>query len=79
MALLNEGNTVVAENPSYLGAFNAFRGFGAKFCGADVDDEGVDLEQLEQNLENDSSIKLLYAIPNYQNPTGKSWSQKNRQ
>lgn len=79
MALLNEGDTAVAENPSYLGAFNAFRGFGAKFCGVDVDDEGMDLKQLEENLEKDKTIKLIYVIPNYQNPTGKSWSQQRRQ
>ena len=78
MALLNDGDTAVAENPSYLGAFNAFRGFGAKFCGVDVDDQGMDLAQLEANLENDKSIKLIYVIPNYQNPTGKSWSLQRR-
>lgn len=78
MALLNEGDTVVAENPSYLGAFNAFRGFGAKFCGVDVDDEGLDLKQLKHALDTDESIKLIYVIPNYQNPTGKSWSQQRR-
>ena len=78
MALLNEGDTAVAENPSYLGAFNAFRGFGAKFCGVDVDDEGMDLAQLKENLDNDKSIKLIYVIPNYQNPTGKSWSMQRR-
>jgi 2-aminoadipate transaminase len=78
MTLLNSGDTVVAENPSYLGAFNAFRGFGAQFCGVDVDDEGMELAQLEENLKNDKSIKLIYVIPNYQNPTGKSWSEKRR-
>jgi len=78
MALLNEGDTVVAENPSYLGAFNEFRGFGAKFCGIDVDEHGMDLQQLEERLQNEKSIKLIYVIPNYQNPTGKSWSQQRR-
>lgn len=78
MTILNSGDTVVAENPSYLGAFNAFRGFGAKFCGVDVDDEGMELTQLEENLKKDKSIKLIYVIPNYQNPTGKSWSEKRR-
>ena len=66
MALLNEGDTAVAENPSYLGAFNAFRGFGAKFCGVDVDNEGIDLKQLGMSLEKDKTIKLIYVIPNYQ-------------
>lgn len=78
MTLLNDGDTVVAENPSYLGAFNAFRGFGAKFCGVDVDKDGMDLAQLKNNLDKDKSIKLIYVIPNYQNPTGKSWSEKRR-
>lgn len=78
MALLNEGDTVIAENPSYLGAFNAFRGFGAKFFGIDVDEEGMDLALLENKLDTDNSIKVIYVIPNYQNPTGKSWSQQRR-
>jgi 2-aminoadipate transaminase len=78
MTLIDEGDYVVAENPSYLGAFNACRAFGAKFCGVDVDDEGIDLEQLKAQLESNPKMKLLYVIPNYQNPTGKSWSEQRR-
>lgn len=78
MMLLEEGDIVVAENPSYLGGINACRPYGVSFIGVDTDDEGIDTELLDKILRENRKVKLLYVIPNFQNPTGKAWSLKRR-
>ena len=78
MMLLEEGDIVVAENPSYLGGINACRPYGVSFIGVDTDDEGIDTELLDKILRENQKVKLLYVIPNFQNPTGKAWSLKRR-
>lgn len=78
MALVNEGDIVLAENPTYLGAINACRPYGCSFMGVDTDDEGMDIEDLKKKLKENPQISLIYVIPNFQNPTGKSWSLERR-
>lgn len=79
LMFIDEGDVVVTENPSYLGAINAFRPFGAEFAGVDTDDDGIVIEHLEEVLSNTPKVKLLYVIPNFQNPTGKAWTLERRQ
>lgn len=79
LMFIDEGDVVVTENPSYLGAINAFRPFGAEFAGVDTDDDGIVIEHLEEVLNNTPNVKLLYVIPNFQNPTGKAWTLERRQ
>lgn len=78
MTFLDEGDVVITENPSYLGAINAFRPYGAEFVGVDTDDDGIVIEDLERALEENPKTKLIYVIPNFQNPTGKAWTLERR-
>ena len=66
----NEGDSVICEDPSFIGALNAFRSCGAKTVGVPMGAEGIDLDRLEDTLRHTSRAKLLYVIPTFQNPTG---------
>ena len=68
--LCNEGDWVICENPSFLGALNAFKSNGAKLLGIPMEDDGMNLEALEKALQLKPKPKFLYIIPNFQNPTG---------
>jgi len=76
--LLNDGDTVVCENPSFIGALNAFRSYGARLAGVPVDDEGMVVDAVEEILRRDKRVKLIYAIPTFQNPTGTTLSLSRR-
>lgn len=78
MLLLNKGDTVVAENPTYLGALSSFTPMECKFAGIDADDQGMDMEALEKKLASDHSVRLIYVVPNFSNPTGKTWTLERR-
>lgn len=77
--LCDEGDIVVCENPSFLGALNAFKSNGAKLVGIEMEDDGIDLVQLEEVLKNSQKPKFIYLIPNFQNPTGITTSLEKRQ
>ncbi len=77
-ALLNEGDDVIIEEPGYLGAIQAFSVYRSGFNPVQVDEEGMDIEALKHVLKT-KSPKLLYGVPNYQNPSGISYSEQNRQ
>ncbi len=69
--LLDPGDTVFTENPSYLGALQVFRGYQARIVGLASDHEGLLPDALEHALATASAKpKFLYLIPNFQNPTG---------
>lgn len=68
--LCNEGDIVVAEDPSFVGALNSFRASGAKTVGVPMEEDGVDLAKLEEAFAAKPRPKLFYVIPNFQNPTG---------
>jgi 2-aminoadipate transaminase len=78
MMFLNPGDTVIVENPSYLGAFSAFKPFEVNFVGVDTDDDGMDIEKLEHVIKTTPNAKLIYVIPNFQNPTGRTWNLERR-
>jgi len=75
---LNEGDVVLCESPTYLGALNAFRGYRPKFVEVDTDEDGMKLEHLDELLQT-HPVKLIYVNPNFQNPTGRCWSKERRQ
>ncbi|SET75376.1 2-aminoadipate transaminase [Natronincola peptidivorans] len=75
---LDEGDLVVCESPSYLGAINAFKGYLPEFVEVTTDDEGMDMEELEKVLSTKKKVKFIYVIPDFQNPTGKTWSVERR-
>ena len=76
--LINEGDTVIAETPSFLGAFNAFRSYGANIVGIDMHDDGMYLDALEKAIQENENVKLLYVIPSFQNPMGTTMSLEKR-
>lgn len=75
--LLNEGDDVVIEEPGYLGAIQAFSVYRAKFNPVPVSEEGLDVERLKEVMQQ-CQPKLLYTVPNFQNPSGISYSDQNR-
>ena len=68
--MCNEGDVVICENPSFIGALNAFRSLGAKLAGVPLDGDGINLEALEEALKANPNAKILYTIPTFQNPAG---------
>ncbi len=73
---LNEGDEVIIEEPGYLGAIQAFSIYKARFHPVPLDTDGADISRLEQALRH--SVKLFYTVPNFQNPSGISYSVENR-
>ena len=69
-ALINEGDGIVCEEPSFIGCLNTFRTYKAKLYGVKVNDDGMDMEQLEKTLAENKNIKMIYTIPTFQNPSG---------
>ena len=75
--LLNEGEEIIIEQPGYLGAIQAFSAYKARFVTVQLNDDGLDTEALQFACRNHHP-KLLYAVPNFQNPSGISYSEANR-
>jgi 2-aminoadipate transaminase len=76
---LDPGDTVVVEGPTYLGALMAFRGFAAQIAVVPLDDDGLQVDELERQLAGGLRPKLLYTIPDHQNPAGVSLSTERRE
>lgn len=76
--LCNEGDTVLAENPSFIGALNAFRSYNVNLKGLDIKGDSIDPDELEAVLTEDKRVKLLYLIPTFQNPAGVTMPLENR-
>lgn len=77
-ALCNEGDAVICENPSFIGALNSFRSLGVTPYGAELDDDGINLDQVEQLIKTVPNVKMLYLIPTFQNPAGITTSLEKR-
>lgn len=71
--LLNEGDEILVENPSYLSALQTFHLYGAKIHTVQLRGDGADCAQMRELLSR-CKIKFFYAVPNFQNPTGLSYS-----
>lgn len=76
--MCNEGDVVICENPSFIGALNAFRSLGTKLVGVPLNDDGMDIDALEATLKANPRAKLLYTIPSFQNPAGITSTIENR-
>lgn len=76
--LLNEGDTLLCESPCFIGSLNAFRSYNVNLVGIDMDDDGINLDKLENALKTQPNVKILYLIPNFQNPTGRTMSLEKR-
>jgi len=76
---LNKGDIVLLESPSYLGAVNAFKASEAKFIEVPTDENGMIIKELEKILEKEDRVKMIYVIPDFQNPSGRTWTLERRQ
>ena len=76
--LLNEGDTLLCESPCFIGSLNAFRSYNVNLVGVEMDDDGINIEKLENELKIQPNVKILYLIPNFQNPTGRTMSLEKR-
>ncbi len=77
-ACLDRGDTVLVEGPTYLGAIMSFRSFETDVRAIPIDDEGLRVDLLEAALAQGTHPKLLYTIPDHQNPAGVSLSAERR-
>ena len=77
-SLVDAGDVVVVEAPTYLGAIMAFRGYEADLRGVPMDDDGMQVDALADLLATGVRPKLLYTIPDHQNPTGLSMAADRR-
>lgn len=75
---INEGDVVICESPSYIGALNAFRAYMPKFVEISMDDEGMKMDELEKALKENPKAKFIYTVPTFQNPTGITMSVERR-
>ena len=75
---INPGDVIIMESPSYLGAINAFNAYQPKFVEVPTDDEGMIMEELERILSSTENVKMIYVIPDFQNPSGRTWPLERR-
>lgn len=76
--MCNPHDTILCENPSFIGSLNAFRSYDVNLVGIDVESDGISIDALEKALIANPNTKLLYLIPNFQNPSGITMSLAKR-
>jgi 2-aminoadipate transaminase len=76
--LIDPGDAILVENPTFLGALQSFEAYQPDYVTAETDNQGVIPEKVEAVLKK-KKIKLIYLIPNFQNPTGKTISLERRE
>lgn len=77
-ALINEGDGIACEVPSFIGALNAFRSYNARLYSVPVEDDGMNIDILDKTLSKNKNIKFIYTIPTFQNPSGITMSLEKR-
>lgn len=77
-AVLNKGDKVIVEDPSFIGSLNAFRSYECQLVGVPVEADGMNMDELEKTLEANQDAKFIYTIPTFQNPTGTTMSLEKR-
>lgn len=76
--LINPGDTVILEEPSYLGAIQAFSQYRPNMVAITLESDGMDMDKLEAKLK-ESNAKFIYTVPNFQNPSGLTYSKEKRE
>ncbi len=76
---LEEGDAIIVENPTFLGALEIFETYGVTLIGVDCDEHGLDVGQLQQALEANPHAKVIYTIPTFHNPSGSNLPLERRQ
>ena len=77
-SLVNEGDVIITEAPSFIGSLNTFRSYNAKLVGVPVEKDGMNMESLEKALAENKNVRFIYTIPNFQNPSGVTTSLEKR-
>jgi len=77
-AFINKGDTILVEDPTYLAALQIFASYGANIVGIKSNDDGLDIEDLTAKIKKHKP-KILYVVPTFSNPTGKTYSIKIRE
>ena len=77
-SLVNEGDVITTEAPSFIGSLNTFRSYNARLVGVEVESDGMNMEKLEQALQSNNNVRFIYTIPNFQNPSGVTMSLEKR-
>lgn len=77
-SLINAGDGIICEEPSFIGGLNCFRSYNAELYGVPVEDDGLSTEKLEELLKEHKNIKILYTISTFQNPSGITMSLEKR-
>ncbi|HRV57936.1 PLP-dependent aminotransferase family protein [Phycicoccus sp.] len=75
---IDAGDVIVCERPTFLGALIAFNPCEPAYASVPMDDEGLDTDALEQVLRTTQRVKLIYTVPDFQNPTGRTMSLARR-
>ncbi|GAA0116313.1 aminotransferase-like domain-containing protein [Clostridium senegalense] len=75
---VNKGDVIICESPSYLGAINAFKAYEPKFIEISMDKDGMIIEELEKAIKENDNVKMIYTIPDFQNPSGITMSLERR-
>ena len=76
--LVDPGDIIVTENPTFLGALIAFNPCEPRYKAVRIDEDGMDIEDLERALQELPLPKLIYTVPDFQNPTGVTMSLPRR-
>ncbi len=76
--LCNEGDVIICEKPSFIGSLNSFKSYNAKLVGIELEEDGIDLNKLEDALKYNNNVRFIYVIPNFQNPSGRTMSLAKR-
>lgn len=77
--MINEGDVILVEKPTYLCALDVFKSYGAKIVGIEMDEDGMLMDSLEEKLTEYPEAKFIYTIPNFQNPTGRTMTADRRE
>ncbi|MDU2064516.1 MAG: PLP-dependent aminotransferase family protein [Sporomusaceae bacterium] len=75
---INPGDVILCESPTYMAALSAFSPYAPTIIGVPTDEQGMIPEELEKILTATQNVKFIYVIPDFQNPTGRTWSVERR-
>lgn len=70
--LVNRGDTIIVEKPTYMSALDVFNTYGANLVGVEMDEQGMKMDALEATLQAHPEAKFIYTVPTFQNPTGRT-------
>ncbi|WP_244292959.1 PLP-dependent aminotransferase family protein [[Micrococcus luteus] ATCC 49442] len=77
-ALVDPGDVIVTENPTFIGALVAFAPYEPRYAVVGLDEDGMDTDDLERQLREHPGTKFIYTVPDFQNPTGVTMSLERR-